>query len=250
LAILSKLGTIRDRLERITVFKTSPSFASTFALARREREQQAATLRAAPLFLTSALLLALAALALAADMPLARFLADLDVPYEMRHVVRLGEAFGWGGSVALLIVAAVVLDRRGWRVIPRLAVVSFGSGLLADVIKLCVGRQRPFMTDLDTPVSQTFLGCRLNLTSDDGVQSFPSAHAATAAGLAIALAVLYPRGRWLFAALAMLAAFQRLEVEAHYLSDVLAGASLGCLVGALCQLDCGLGRWFCKLERR
>lgn len=246
----SPLATIGTRWKQIIVFKTLTSPASKLILVPGAAGEPARLLRAAPLFLASTALLALAALALAADMPVARALARLDVPYELRHLVRLGEAFGWGGTVALLMLSAAILDRRGWRVVPRLAVLSFGSGLLADGIKLMVGRQRPFMTSLDVPVAETFLGWRLNLTSDDGVQSFPSAHAATAAGLAIGLMVLYPRGRWLFAALAALAAFQRLEVEAHFLSDVLAGASVGCLVGALCQLDFGLGRWFCKLEQR
>jgi membrane-associated phospholipid phosphatase len=66
----------------------------------------------------------------------------------------------------------------------------------------------------------------------------------------VALAFLYPRGRWLFIGLAALAAFQRIEVQAHFASDVLAGAALGCLVGGLCQLNFGLGRLFNQLELR
>ena len=251
--ISSRLATIGVRWNSINVFKTLPSPASKLALSARECVEPARSARATPLFLASAMLLALAAAALAADMPLARALAAANIPYDLRHLVRLGEVFGWGGAVGLIIVTTAVLDDRGWRVIPRLVVSAYGSGLFADGIKLLVGRQRPVITDLDIPVAQTFLGWRpvlANLANDEGVQSFPSGHAATATGLAVALAILYPRGRWLFAALAVLAAFQRLEVEAHYLSDVLAGASVGCLVGALCQLDVGLGRWFCKLERR
>ena len=57
---------------------------------------------------------------------------------------------------------------------------------------------------------------------------FPSAHAATAVGLAIALGVLYPRGRWLFIAFAFLAGLQRIEAQAHFASDVLAGAAVAC----------------------
>jgi membrane-associated phospholipid phosphatase len=210
---------------------------------------------AARLFLATAVLLALAAAALLVDLPLARAIDALDIPYDFRHLVRLGEGFGWGGSVALIILAAALLDRRGWRVIPRPAVVAFGSGLLADGIKLLIARRRPVVLDLSGNVPETFLGWRPGLSAaelarigDDGSHSFPSGHAATAAGLAVALAVLYPRGRWLFAALAVLAAFQRIEVQAHFASDVLAGAALGCLIGGLCQLDFGLGRVFRRLE--
>jgi undecaprenyl-diphosphatase len=64
------------------------------------------------------------------------------------------------------------------------------------------------------------------------LQSFPSAHAATAVGLAIGLSALHPRGRWLFAAFALLAVVQRIEAQAHFSSDVLAGAAVGCAAAA------------------
>jgi membrane-associated phospholipid phosphatase len=240
------------------MFKTSPASASTLtmlAAARRVPLDRPASAGASRLFLSAGVLAALAAAALLVDLPLARALDSLDIPYDFRHLVRLGESFGWGGSVALIILAAALLDPRGWRVIPRLAVMAFGSGLLADGIKLLIARRRPVVIDLAAEGPATFLGWRPGLAAaelarigDDGSHSFPSGHAATAAGLAVALAVLYPRGRWLFLGLAALAAFQRIEVQAHFASDVLAGAALGCLVGGLCQLDFGLGRLITHLE--
>ena len=235
------------------MLQTLPRPASTLVVAAHHGGRHEA-LRAGHLLLAAGVLLALASAALAVDMPLARAVAALDIPYDFRHFVRLGEAFGWGGTVGLIILAAAILDPRGWRIVPRLAVLSFGSGLLADGVKLIIARRRPVMTDLDSSVWETFLGWRAAMSQtdlhDDAVQSFPSGHAATATGLAVALAILYPRGRWLFAGLALLAALQRIEVEAHYLSDVLAGAAVGCLVGALCQFDVGLGRLFTRLESR
>ena len=56
-----------------------------------------------------------------------------------------------------------------------------------------------------------------------------------AAGLAAALGVLYPRGRWLFACFALLAMLQRIDAQAHFCSDVLAGAAIGCCVAAIVQ---------------
>ena len=48
---------------------------------------------------------------------------------------------------------------------------------------------------------------------------------------------------WLFAAFAALACFQRMEAQAHFASDVLAGAAIGCLVGGACQLSrCSMQR--------
>ena len=60
-------------------------------------------------------------------------------------------------------------------------------------------------------------------------QSFPSGHTATAVGLAVALACAYPRGRWFFAGMALLAACQRVGDGHHFLSDTLAGASVAFL---------------------
>jgi hypothetical protein len=110
------------------MFQATAATASTLNLpAAADRAAGANTSR---LFVASAVLLALAAAALLIDLPLARFIDSLEVPYDVRHLVRLGEGFGWGGSVALIVLAAAVLDPRGWRVVPRLAVVAFGSGLL------------------------------------------------------------------------------------------------------------------------
>jgi membrane-associated phospholipid phosphatase len=240
------------------VFKLAHSPASTpIAVQVAARLQRTAEIGAARLFLATGVLLALAAAALAIDLPLARFLDRVEIAYDLRHFLRLGEVFGWGGTAALIMLSAATLDRRGWRVIPRLVVTAFGSGLLANGIKLLIARTRPLALDLNEPVAETFQGWRpalydVSLTAlhDENVQSFPSAHSATAAGLAIGLAVICPRGRWLFAALAAMTALQRLEVGAHFLSDVLAGAAIGCLVGGLCQLNFGLGKLFVHLERK
>jgi membrane-associated phospholipid phosphatase len=112
--------------------------------------------------------------------------------------------------------------------------------LTADVIKLFIARTRPLATHQTASVADTFVLALPLLNSGalkDGyghhVQSFPSAHAATAVGLAIALSTFYPRGRWLFAVFAALAMLQRLGAQAHYLSDVLAGAAVAFVVAAV-----------------
>ena len=130
-------------------------------------------------------------------MPLARAVTALDIPYDFRHFIRLGEAFGWGGTVGLIILAAAISILRGWRIVPRLAVLSFGSGLLANGVKVIIVRRRPVMTDLDSSVWGTFLGWRAAMSHTDlhnnAIQSFPSGHAATATGLAVAWRFVPPR---------------------------------------------------------
>ena len=54
--------------------------------------------------------------------------------------------------------------------------------------------------------------------------SFPSGHATTIWACGVALAILFPRWRLLWYALAILVSMSRVIIGAHYLSDVLAGA--------------------------
>jgi membrane-associated phospholipid phosphatase len=184
---------------------------------------------------------------------------DSDGPGDLVRLIRLAEAFAYGGSVAILIVAAPTLDPRGWRVAPRLAIGAFGAGLAADLTKLIlVARLRPGAADLSGSVGATFVAWlpamageqleALGLKYSSKLQSFPSGHTATAVGFAIALTTLYPRGWWLFAVLAILAGTQRMVSQSHFLSDVLAGAALGCIVGAICTSATPIGRWLARLE--
>jgi membrane-associated phospholipid phosphatase len=180
-----------------------------------------------------------AALALMIDRTVALWFDDHRLPGELAHLVRLAEIFGWGGGAAIIILTATQLDPRRWRITLPLAIHSLGAGLSADTIKLFIARTRPLATHQAASVSDTFIATLpfLNTSALEGgyghhVQSFPSAHAATAVGLAIALSHFYPRGRWLFAIFAALAMLQRLDAHAHYTSDVLAGAALAFFVAA------------------
>jgi membrane-associated phospholipid phosphatase len=184
----------------------------------------------------------LAALALPFDRSIALWFAQHRLPGEFARLMRVSEVFGWGGGVAVIILTAVRLDSRGWRILPALIVPSLGAGLVADTIKLFIARTRPHATEEAATTFETFVASFPAFRSEaiaggygHHVQSFPSGHSATAVGLAIALSVLYPRGRWLFPAFAALAMLQRLDADAHYLSDVLAGGAVACLVSAICS---------------
>lgn len=52
-------------------------------------------------------------------------------------------------------------------------------------------------------------------------------------GLAIALMVVYPAARWLFCLAPILVAYQRMDSGAHFFSDVLCGAAVGCVVASM-----------------
>jgi membrane-associated phospholipid phosphatase len=193
--------------------------------------------------------------ALAIDLPLARLVRDGRLPSEIDKLLSLSEIFAHGAGVILILSAVAVLDPRGWRVIPRLLGCSLGAGLVADVTKFLVARWRPKSAPLDGSVWDTFLTAlptwhrdALPQAWDRALQSFPSGHTATAVGLAIGLTILYPRGRWLFATLALLATLQRIASQAHFLSDTLAAAALAALVALLYFAPSPIGRFFDRLE--
>ena len=196
----------------------------------------------------AAVLGGLGAAALAVDVPLARWAASDACPRFIEKLCGLSETFAHGAGIALIAAVISVLDPCHRKAIPRIATAALGSGLLANVFKLFVARDRPRHFDFEGDALASFSGWFPMLGNTSGQQGFPSAHAATAAGLAVALACLYPRGRWLFPALAALAAFQRVLVQAHFLSDVLWGAAVGCTFAPLCIYGSRLSQAFDRLE--
>jgi membrane-associated phospholipid phosphatase len=147
-------------------------------------------------------------------------------------------------------VTIAVLDPGHRQMIPRVLAASLGSGLVANIFKLLLARTRPHHFDLQGETLDSFAGWFPMLGNTSWDQGFPSSHMATAAGLAIVLASIYPRGRWLFPALAALSGFQRVLAEAHFLSDVLWGAAIGCIFASLCIPGGRLSQVFDRLEQR
>jgi membrane-associated phospholipid phosphatase len=184
------------------------------------------------------------------DLPVARLCYSAAPP---RIVIRafelFGEIAGTGLGVILLLISALLISRTKLSRVPLLLSIAVGGGLLADVGKMCVSRDRPHSMDLSVDsVLSTFNGLFPFLSAHSGGQSFPSGHAATAAGLAIALTLIYPRGRSYFAAGAGTVAVSRVVVHAHFPTDVIAGAMLGGMWGYVC-LHGFLAPRFARIER-
>lgn len=203
-----------------------------------------------------AILAILAVMALRVDLAVLRFCDAGSVPGDLRRVLVWSELFAHGFGVILLAVTIATLDPIRRRQLPRLLVCALGSGLAANFVKFFVARVRPRDFSADN-IWDSFLGwipavwpVESYSRFDHRLQSFPSAHTAVAAGLAIGLASIYPRGRFLFILFAVLAAGQRIECSAHFLSDVLAGGAIGCVVGGLCVGRGYLGRVFDRVETR
>jgi len=202
----------------------------------------------------AALFLVVAAAALALDVPIARFCGQKGVPGFLRELLSFAEVFGHGLGAACILLTAFVLDVGQRRRLIRIAVSVVGAGLVANLVKLAVGRVRPRVSIVDhiwdsfTGWFPLFLSSAPQAVSSSNFESFPSGHAIVATALAIGLSTLYPRGRWLFACFAVLAALQRVETLAHYVSDTLAGAAIACLFCGLCFDPRLLGRWFDRWE--
>ncbi|HEY4232950.1 MAG TPA: phosphatase PAP2 family protein [Lacipirellulaceae bacterium] len=162
-------------------------------------------------------------------------------------LLKFVEKLGNGGGVVAMLVALVILDRRVVGRVPQLLAASLGAGLIADCLKLCVDRGRPYSLDLSTATfTSTFHGWLPLFSTKSAEQGFPSGHATTAAGLAIALALLYPRGRWLFGLVVAAVMAQRIVVHAHFPTDVMVGAIVGAVWARQCHRG-AMGRKFASI---
>jgi undecaprenyl-diphosphatase len=101
------------------------------------------------------------------------------------------------------------------------AATVWSADLLATLLKVAVGRERPYEVVLAADP----------LLRWDVSGSFPSGHAATSAAGAVILAYLLGRGGLWLGLLAVAVSFSRVYVGVHYPLDVLAGAALGVGVG-------------------
>jgi membrane-associated phospholipid phosphatase len=176
---------------------------------------------------------ALITVVVASDVTSPPFLQGLDDAWRRRVLAwpgwtrRLGELFELLGSGVVMVplrigVAAwLALRRRRWD-LAAWVLAWLLADLLTFALKPGIARARPTPIDLENPFT-----------------SFPSAHAKTAAQVAIGL-VLVATSPWrdrrlgygLASTWVVLMAASRTVVDHHWLSDVVAGA----LLGAACAL--------------
>lgn len=183
--------------------------------------------------------------ALLVDVPLALALRTQPLPKELGRIFNFAEIGAHGTGAAMILVGALAISSLRWgrgadrRCALRLIAGTYLGGITVALVKLLLPRVRPraALLDADTGVLETF-GRHLLEAGDHSsaaLMSFPSGHAAVAAGLAASLCWFYPGGRRAFIGLGILASLQRVTSTSHYLSDICVGAAIG-LVGAwLCM---------------
>jgi membrane-associated phospholipid phosphatase len=198
------------------------------------------------------LLVLLGAAALTIDIPVERWFKAGHEGGAIKKLFDLDEVFGHGAGVAVILLSVLILaPQLRWKV-PRVIACAYLSGLVAISMKLFLARSRPRATTFDSihGVRDTFGAWLPWFSTKSDWQSFVSGHTATAVGLALGLSWILPRGKCLFAALAVLVAFQRMASQNHFPSDVLWGAAIGWLVASACLPGGWLSAPFDRLERR
>lgn len=214
--------------------------ASRTLLTGRRRDVSAPIIPFDGARIANALALAVSALAflvLFVDPHLAAWQATLpgsDVAL-FRGVTRFGKSDWILIGTGLVVIATLLAETaaltprqravRGRRALAALYVFIAVAlpGIASNLAKNVIGRARPkYFDEVGSFAFHPFAG-------DSGWASFPSGHSTTGFALGVALALLFPRLRWVFLALGFWIAVSRLAVKAHYPSDVLGGALVGAL---------------------
>jgi membrane-associated phospholipid phosphatase len=181
----------------------------------------------------------LSPLLVAYDIPIAQLCYEHPLPRAVLRVADFNAYFVSNGFGVLAVLGTLLLLQRiKLSRLPQALSASLGAGLLADIVKLCVWRSRPNAISLAAAsFSSTFHGVLPLLSAGSRGQSFPSGHAAVAAGFATTLSINFPRFRWLFVPLGVAAALSRVLLHVHFATDVFVGATLGTCWGLACHSD-------------
>jgi membrane-associated phospholipid phosphatase len=145
-----------------------------------------------------------------------------------RRVIRLPGYYPFTLFVAFLLAC---FHPNRWVGAIALALSGATVGLIGNLVKWTAGRHRPIIVIAPFdfhPFPQSFWG----LFTERGL-SFPSGDTILAFASAASLCVLLRRGRWAIYFWAILVAAERVLENAHYISDVVAAAGIGIIVGDL-----------------
>jgi membrane-associated phospholipid phosphatase len=201
-------------------------------------------------------MLVLSMLALNIDLPVVRALRANPIGGEIRDLLALAESFAHLYAIAIVMALIWQIQPQLRRRLLRVACCVLIPGGIADVLKVSIGRFRPhtFQAGFPESVSETFLGVfpfwndSVDSAFNNAIQSFPSGHSATAVGFAIGLSWIFPRGRYIFALLALLAMAQRIHAGVHFPSDTLFSAGVACVVGRLLLYHRTIDSLFVRFE--
>jgi membrane-associated phospholipid phosphatase len=150
-----------------------------------------------------------------------------------------------GGVPLVLVLLAVRRALGPWRIWQYALFVACVSLIVADQFReslgdLC-GRYWPETWHNNNPslIGTDAYGFHPFEVGDD-TGSFPSGHAARIFGFFSVFWLAMPRGRWLYALLAVPMCAALVAMNYHFVSDVIAGSVLGAIVGTYAVTFCDL----------
>ncbi|MHB8839773.1 MAG: phosphatase PAP2 family protein [Gemmatimonadaceae bacterium] len=144
---------------------------------------------------------------------------------------RLLRLMGWAPTWGIAALVLWLNERkddvqraaaRAW----YLVTAMLAGGLLAEIMKLLLRRERPNVLAGD----YSFRPWSEHPFSTSGL-AWPSSHTMVAFAAATAMARLFPRTKWVWYTLAAGCGLTRLLAHAHFFSDVTLGALMGWSVG-------------------
>ena len=201
------------------------------------------------LFITASM-----AISLLLDKLVVGMVQQIDVgqlPGDLERSLQSLKEFGQVVAIGVTFLLVFCMDKPKRRLLPQLLVCVLLPSLLVWPMKLAVHRLRPHQAEeYSTTLGLGFFWgsepargefelevsgknkiiARGELSGSD-IESFPSAHTATAFGFAVGLSNMYPAGRLIFYGLAIGCGFHRVLFGAHWFSDVIAGVFIGILLG-------------------
>ena len=146
--------------------------------------------------------------------------------------------YTFAACAALLIVGWWARSCEGSRLWEKPAIVALAAAFSGwnDILKWVIGRVRPYH---GVPPFELH-PFRTRLLKSEESFSFPSGDASLAFAVAVSLSMVAPRLWPLWWTLAVIVGLERIAANAHYPSDVVAGAALGAAVAVAAKKSIGL----------
>ena len=160
---------------------------------------------------------------------------DADAREIWLAITDLGSS-GWMAIVLIslwsisTILSRLIPENPRWNLLGRQSVYVFVAvalpGIFTMIVKGIVGRARPYLFVTEGPSG-------FNPLSYESIYaSWPSGHTTTSFAFVVAIILLAPRFKYVLLPFAVLAAYSRMAVDAHYLADVIIGTTIG-TIGAI-----------------
>jgi membrane-associated phospholipid phosphatase len=141
-----------------------------------------------------------------------------------KEIGKFGMEYGWA-TLGSFYLAGSLFGSDKAKSVARdgLTANLIAAGMITPLLKEVTGRSRPILGEGSN-----------DFVPFSGNHSFPSGHTTQAFAIASTIAAHYPEHRWVQITsygIATMVGLSRMESDAHFVSDVLAGAAIGTFVG-------------------